>query len=143
MSKDTKEIVLVSNDVADISETLPHLVEMISDAVAYQTKANPIYQKIHENVLAIFEKEDELANMEIKELIKLLDLTQKAQLAPVEQLTKLIQATSALYEQNEIQKKTKTLDTLIEKFGTYPITIDAKADEPSEDDNMVHLEDIL
>lgn len=156
MSKENKNAVVVSNNSQSLVEaTLPDLMTMISQSIENQTKINPIYQKIHDKILGIFQKEDELDNMEVKDLIKLLELTSKAQLTPVEQLTKLVQAATALYERAEVESKSKTLDAIIDKFDNLhnapwntveystKDAVDGEVDELQEDDTMKDLNDIM
>lgn len=146
--KDKNELTII-DDTSLINATVPQLVAMINDAVAHQTMVNPIYTRIHEMILERFENEDELDSMEVKELINLLKVVEKGKLAPVDQLTKLVQATAALYDRSEIEKKSRALDTLIEKFDTYTnytnpvISVNETVSEPQEDTTMQDLEDIL
>ena len=140
-----KNEIVIKDDASLVNVTVPQLITMITDAVEYQIEVNPVYQKIHNKILALFEKDDELDNLQAKDLLKLMELTQKAQLVPVEQLTKLIQATATLYERSELDKKTKALDTLLEKFDAYSnaSTIVVVEEATPEDNTMKDLEDIL
>lgn len=133
--EDLKKELVTKEDSNLIDNSIAPLTKMIIDAVEYQKEVSPIYQKIHNKILEIFSKEEELDNLEVKELIKLLDLTAKAQLQPVDQLTKLVQAVAALYDRSELEAKTKALDILIKQFedhSTKPVLINEEDVEIQE-----------
>lgn len=156
MNEDSKQVIVAPQYSQSLVEaTLPDLMRMISESIDNQTKVNPIYQAIQEKILERFKDDAELDNMGVKDLMKLLELSTKAQLTPVEQLTKLVQAATALYERSEIESKSKALDAIISKFDSLQDIQDVKVihaqdisevvgvEEIKEDDTMQDLNDII
>lgn len=156
MNEDSKQVIVAPQHSQSLVEaTLPDLMRMISEFIDNQTKVNPIYQAIQEKILERFKDDAELDNMGVKDLMKLLELSTKAQLTPVEQLTKLVQAATALYERSEIESKSKALDAIISKFDSLHDIQDVKVihaqdisevvdvEEIKEDDTMQDLNDII
>ena len=156
MNEDSKQVIVAPQYSQSLVEaTLPDLMHMISESIDNQTKVNPIYQAIQEKILERFKDDAELDNMGVKDLMKLLELSTKAQLTPVEQLTKLVQAATALYERSEIESKSKALDAIISKFDSLQDIQDVKVihaqdisevvgvEEIKEDDTMQDLNDII
>lgn len=96
-----------------IEASVGHLTMMITEAVNAHVEVSPIYQEINTRVLKLLNNEAEMANMEVKELIKLTEVAQKAQLAPVEQLTKLVQAVTQLKDSNALEQRLREVEHLV------------------------------
>lgn len=132
-----------NNDI--VGQTIQQLTDMIIESVDNHQKVTPIYQNIQKAILEMLNKQDELANMETKDLLKLLDVTTKAQLQPVESLTKLVQATSALYDKSNLEAKVNALNSIVDTLKhekedavltaqvADPATIDADDTDTGED----------
>jgi hypothetical protein len=103
------------NDVALVDNTIEDLRLMIEESVKFQAHVSPIYKAISEKILNMLSNQEELAHMETKEMLKLLEISNKAQLAPVEQLTKLVQSVTALYQRSELQDKVDKLSQVVEE----------------------------
>lgn len=127
-----KEVFEVSNEVM-VDETVKQLAEMITTSVDYQTKVNPVFQTIQTKILALLEKENEIENMETKDLFKLLEMSMKAQLQPVETLTKLVQAVTALRDSNELEKKVGALNSIVQTIQEEAKSKVINHVEPMED----------
>jgi hypothetical protein len=105
-----------NTNIALIENTVSEFKTLVEDATEYQLKVSPIYRKLNEQILAMLNKEDELAHMEMKDLLKVLEISNKAQLQPVEQLTKLVQSVTQLYEKTQLQNKVNELTAMVEQF---------------------------
>jgi hypothetical protein len=105
-----------TNEVAAINTNMLQLSALVTDAVNMHVEVAPIYKNITDSILKILGSESELSNMETKDLIKLLEVSSKAQIAPIEQLTKLVQSISNLYEQQQTRKKMDELQAVVEQI---------------------------
>jgi len=101
-----------------LSANVNQLSNMITQAIDYQVTVMPIFKSIADSILGILSQENELNNLEPKDLIKLLEVASKAQIAPVEQLTKLVQAVTALQNQSELQSKIEALEKVVDIIKT-------------------------
>lgn len=132
-----------NTSIALIDSTITDLKLMIEDSVKFQVQVSPIYQNIADKILSMLNKQEELDHWEVKDLLKLLELSNKAQLAPVEQLTKLVQSVTALYERSQLQEKVDNLQQIVNEINeqkknvieditstksTYPHIDDLKAE---------------
>lgn len=124
------------NDLTLITSTVTELRTMVEDSVNFQMEVAPVYHKIAQRVLAIFDKEEELEQWSGKDLIKLLELTNKAQLQPVEQLTKLVQSITALYERSELQDKMHDLEVVVNELKSK------KEEAEINDENYDNIEEV-
>lgn len=104
------------NDITLINETVVSIREMVEASVQYQVKVTPIYTAISDKILDMLNKNEELSSWEAKDLLKLLDLANKAQLQPIEQLTKLVQSVESLYDRSELQNKIDKVTALVEEI---------------------------
>ena len=98
-----------ANDIAALSD-------LASNVVKNYTANAPIYTKITEKLLEIFNNDDEIKQMEHKDLLKLLDTAQKAQLQPVIEITKMIKAITELEDINSYKKRTEQLEEIINTY---------------------------
>ena len=105
-----------NTSIALIDSTITDLKLMIEDSVKFQVQVSPIYQNIADKILSMLNKQEELDHWEVKDLLKLLELSNKAQLAPVEQLTKLVQSVTALYERSQLQEKVDNLQQIVNEI---------------------------
>lgn len=101
-----------------LSANVNQLSNMITQAIDYQVTVMPIFKSIADSILGILSQENELNNLEPKDLIRLLEVASKAQIAPVEQLTKLVQAVTALQNQSELQSKIEALEKVVDIIKT-------------------------
>lgn len=105
------------NNIALIDNTVADLRDMIEESVKFQANVSPVYQAISDKILGMLNKQEELDHWEVKDLLKLLELSNKAQLAPVEQLTKLVQSVTALYERGKLQDRVDHLKQLVDEIN--------------------------
>ena len=105
-----------NNELKLVDSTVSELTVMIEESVKFQAKVSPVYQTIANKILGMLNKQEELDNWEVKDLLKLLELSNKAQLAPVEQLTKLVQSVSALYERGQLHGRVDELAQLVQEI---------------------------
>ena len=106
-----------TNDLALIETTVTDLRDMIEESVKFQAQVSPIYQSISDKILGMLNKQEELDHWEVKDLLKLLEVSNKAQLAPVEQLTKLVQSVTALYERSQLQDRVDQLTQIVDEIN--------------------------
>lgn len=104
------------NEIAIINNTINDIRQMVEASVAYQTEVTPIYANISKKVLTLLDRDEELRSWEVKDLMKLLEISNKAQLQPIEQLTKLVQAVEALYDRSELQSKMDELSSVVNEI---------------------------
>lgn len=128
------------NEIAIINSTVSDIRRMVEASVAYQVEVTPIYAALSKRILDMLNIQEELDSWEVKDLLKLLDLSNKAQLQPIEQLTKLVQAVEALYDRSELQNKMDELSGVVNEM------LDAKKESEKHVNNDVtdytHIEDI-
>jgi hypothetical protein len=93
--------------------TVLELSQMVKQSLSFYQETSPIYEKIARTVLDVFSNEKEIANLEHKDLFKLLELSQKAQLQPVETLIKLVQNLNTLYERSALAAKMDSLQQVV------------------------------
>lgn len=105
------------HDLALIETTVTDLRDMIEESVKFQAQVSPVYQSISDKILSMLNKQEELDHWEVKDLLKLLELSNKAQLAPVEQLTKLVQSVTALYERSQLQDRVDQLTQIVDEIN--------------------------
>jgi hypothetical protein len=105
-----------NNNTALIDATVKDLRTMVEKSVNFQTLISPVYEKIVTSILDIFGADGELTTMEAKDLMKLLDITSKAQIQPVVELTKLVQSVTALCERSVLQEKISSLESIVKSL---------------------------
>jgi len=104
------------NEIAIIDNTISDIRRMVEESVAYQTIVTPVYASISKKILEMFDKDEELRVWQVKDLMKLLEISNKAQLQPIEQLTKLVQSVEALYDRSELQSKMDELSDVVNEI---------------------------
>jgi hypothetical protein len=126
-------------ELALIDTTISDLRLMIEDSVKFQAVVSPIYQNISDKILGMLNRQEELDHWEVKDLLKLLEVSNKAQLAPVEQLTKLVQSVTALYERSQLQDKVDHLTQIVDEINSKRNDVIEAAEEA---DNLASIEDV-
>lgn len=129
-----------NTSIALIDSTITDLKLMIEDSVKFQVQVSPIYQNIADKILSMLNKQEELDHWEVKDLLKLLELSNKAQLAPVEQLTKLVQSVTALYERSQLQEKVDNLQQIVNEINEQKKNV--IEDITSTKSTYPHIEDL-
>jgi len=134
------------NELELITKTVGDLQELVENSITAQVAFNPVFEGIMTKILGMLDKEDELSSWESKDLIKLLDLANKARLAPVEQLTKLVQAVQTLHETSELQGKITDLAEVVEELRSNKNNagdlVDPDAGTDPEEIEEVSVEDL-
>lgn len=127
------------NEITLMGQTIQSLTTMVVESVNYQTTVSPIFEQLGKRILDILNKEDELNAMETKDLLKLLDIANKAQIQPVVELTKLVQSVNALYEKSQLQDKINKLEQVVNtlKLGQED---HIKEIETEEVDDSMHVD---
>lgn len=128
-----------------INKNINALNKMVNSAVAHQLGVAPKLQEIANKTLEILSKDDELANLEPKDIIKLTEMASKAILQPVEQLTKLVQAVSSLYEKSVLEDRMKKVEKLIDRIDHESKDSAREIDMgfDTKEDEEVKLDDLL
>lgn len=122
-----------NNQIQLIGDSIDDLKQLVTDSLNMQTEVSPIYKSIINKILAMIDKEDELSAWEPKDLLKLLDLSNKANLQPIDQLTKLIQSIQALQETTRMQEKMGELSDLVNEIKETKKGIVDKAEKEGID----------
>lgn len=128
------------HNLALIETTVADLRDMIEQSVKFQANVSPVYQAISDKILGMLNKQEELDHWEVKDLLKLLELSNKAQLAPVEQLTKLVQSVTALYEGSKLQDRVDHLNKLVDEINSKKDEVIEH--EPNFSEETTEYEDI-
>lgn len=128
------------HNLALIETTVADLRDMIEQSVKFQANVSPVYQAISDKILGMLNKQEELDHWEVKDLLKLLELSNKAQLAPVEQLTKLVQSVTALYEGSKLQDRVDHLNKLVDEINSKKDEVIEH--EPDSSEETTEYEDI-
>lgn len=126
MKEEDTSLALIDTTVADLRD-------MIEESVKFQANVSPIYHAISDKILGMLNKQEELDHWEVKDLLKLLELSNKAQLAPVEQLTKLVQSVTALYERGKLQDRVDQLKQLVDEINHKKDEVIEHQDEPEDE----------
>lgn len=100
----------------NVEDAIPQIMNLVGSLVDSQMMLDAPLRVISDRLTEIFSTENELKLMSQKDLLKLWEFTQKQRLQPVESLTKLIQAVTALKQANELGSKLGKLDTIINSF---------------------------
>lgn len=124
-------------EVQLIGDNLESLKVLVTDSLDAQLEFAPIYKQLIDKVLIMVNKEEELKSWEAKDLLKLLDLAGKARLAPIEQLTKLIQSIQALQDTSALQDKMENLSKVIQEIKDTKKGIVKQAQEEGIDISKV------
>jgi len=103
----------VKNEVGKVNTNLPELIEMVNESVSHYKRQTPKYSKLSEDLLEALSSKEILDVMDIDTRIKLLSLTQKSIVQPIESLTKLIQSVVALKEREELTSTKEELNELV------------------------------
>lgn len=126
----------MNNDLTTFDRTIVELKAMVEENLQVQSTVLPIYQGLAAKILTIVDREEEISQWEPKDLLKLLDLANKAQLSPIEQLTKLTQSLANLYEKSELQKKVEDVSAVVNEMQKAKREL-----EEIEDADLVSLEE--
>ena len=73
----------MGNELQIVNNTIEDITRMVEESVKFQKQVSPVYCRIANQILNMFDDESELSRWEAKDLVKLLELSNKAQLAPV------------------------------------------------------------
>lgn len=133
------------NELTFVDQTRDLTALLVKSIDAYR-EVSPIYTKLAQTILNKISEEQELNNMDYPTLLKVLELSNKAQMAPIAEFTKLVQALSALQDRNELQKRVAELTAIVNEFTgareesgyKSPTIINAEMDDDQDD---THPED--
>lgn len=127
----------------ELTNTLNKLAVEAGKAVDAYVEAAPKLQIIANTILELLSKESEIANLEHKDMIKLFEVSAKAQWQPLDQFTKLFTQMNQLQEKLNINKELDALRELtdeITKAKHEAHEIKAKEDEDvNEHDNETEV----
>jgi len=139
-----------------IGNTVQSLTDLVIASVKYQTTVSPIFKELADKLLNILKSDEEINDMETKDLIKLLEVANKAQIQPVTELTKLVQSVTALHERSALQNKIDKLQAVVNTLKSgQQIEIDTgneteaeyfesdEVEEFDEDDSPVDIDSFL
>lgn len=115
--KDKKEVGILADTPADITEVLNKLSQEASKSVNAYIKNSENVNAITEQILSILSKEEEIVNMEHDELMKLLTISTNLQTKPLEQFTKLFVQMNQFQDKLNINKELDQLRELKENFN--------------------------
>ena len=130
-------------EIAIIDNTIEDLRVMVEESVRYQTEVTPIYSAISKKILEMVDSQEELNVWEPKDLLKLLDLSNKAQIQPIEQLTKLVQSVESLYEKTTLQGKLDQLTEVVNQINAAKEEALVETGNKQDPGNFKNIEDIV
>ena len=115
MSKENK-LVEKDNNVPSVNldNNLYELVSLVNDSVQTYKRVSPNYKTIIEKLTKDLSSEEQLDNLDIDHMFKLLEISTKNFLAPLETLTKLVQAVSTLRERMMTETESERLGKVVD-----------------------------
>lgn len=144
------------NDVT--LQTVSDLTQLANNAIEAYKETNPIYNKLTKTILDTLSQDDVIDSLDNEELFKLLNITSKNQLAPIQELTKLVTQLNALQDRLDANKEIETLRNIVEELKSsarakeeaeiveaalHPEVEDAEFDHLVKDTVSVPLEDLV
>lgn len=144
------------NDVT--LQTVSDLTQLANNAIEAYKETNPIYNKLTKTILDTLSQDDVIDSLDNEELFKLLNITSKNQLAPIQELTKLVTQLNALQDRLDANKEIETLRNIVEELKSsarakeeaeiveavlHPEVEDAEFDHLVKDTVSVSLEDLV
>lgn len=118
MSKEKKNEVAKKVDIETqiTLSTVNDLTKLANDAIKNYNETHPIYNDITKRLLEVYSDEATLASLDNDELLKLLTFTSRNQLAPVQELTKLVTQLNSLHERLEGAREIDKLRAVVEEL---------------------------
>lgn len=107
---------MVKEAELQLQEQVPALSQLVEGLIKSQAETDQVFASISNRVMEVFNNPDEIKLMQHKDLLKLLEVSQKQRLQPIETLTKLLQAITALQEKSNVTKKSEILQDVINEF---------------------------
>lgn len=133
-----------NTSISLINDNITALSRMVNEGVEHQAKVAPQFQGIATKVLAMLDNQSELDNLDAKDLIKLVETASKAIIQPVEQLTKLVTAVSALYEKSQLEDRLRKVEALMTKIEKESETASFEEVEPVlEESKKTSIDELL
>lgn len=144
------------NDVT--LQTVRDLTQLANNAIEAYKETNPIYNKLTKTILDTLSQDDVIDSLDNEELFKLLNITSKNQLVPIQELTKLVTQLNALQDRLDANKEIETLRNIVEELKSsarakeeaeiveaalHPEVEDAEFDHLVKSTVSVSLEDLV
>ena len=129
-----KQEVAVRQEQQVTASTINNLTELANQTIEIYKETHPIFSSISNKILEMFNNDQELNNLEAKDLFKLLEIANKNQLAPINELTKLVTQLNNLQDRMDAHKEVETLRNLVEEM--------TRAKEEAEEADIVDAEEI-
>lgn len=129
------------SNLVKTKNTVSDLTTLTNDAIANYKKTADKYTDIAEKVLDEITQENVIQSMEVSELFKLLEITNKHQLAPIAEFTKLIQNLTNLMDRQDIEaEKEKLFDFTKELEKAKQTSTEAKSINDFKDEIIIEAE---
>jgi len=102
----------------EIDGQVSKLANLLENSLVEVEKVSPIYKAIANKILTMVNDDKELSAWDAKDLLKLLDLSNKAQLEPIKKLTDLIHAIQSMRETSAMGEKMRELTDVVNAIKT-------------------------
>ncbi len=122
-----------NNSLELIDTQVTKLATLLEGSLTAIEEVSPVYRSIANKILTMVNDDKELSAWDAKDLLKLLDLSTKAQLEPIKKLTDLIHAIQSMRETSAMSEKMRELNDVVQ-------AIKDKQDNVVEE--AVNLEDV-
>lgn len=110
------EIKVLDEETSITLRTVNDLTRLANEAISAYNATHPMYNKLTERILKTLTDETVFDSLDNEELFKLIAITSKNQLAPIEQLTKLVAQLNALQERMDAAKEIEKLRAIVEEM---------------------------
>lgn len=121
-------------------DTVKELTTLTSEAINNYKKTADKYADIAEKVLKEITEENVIQSMEVSELFKLLEITNKHQLAPIAEFTKLIQNLTNLVDRQEIAASKEAILDFTKELDKAKETVEGKSINDFKDEIIIEAE---
>lgn len=129
------------NNINLINDNIRDLSRMVNNAVDHQAEVAPIHRELTLKILDLLNNDAELKVMQPKDLMKLVEISSKAILQPIDQLTKLVETLTALHEKSQLEDRVKKVENLMDRLKHEAMGETVEAELKNEE--TVSLDDIL
>lgn len=133
---ETKDIT-VDNTLSIVKD----LTKFTNEAINAYSLAQPIYNELTSKVLETIQSDVIFDNLDTEDMMKLLTITSKNQLQPIQELTKLVTQINNLHERLDATKEIEKLRTLVEELRmerSKEISLEAEYEETKVPGGIPH-----
>lgn len=109
-----KELKKIDVETEITLATVEDLTKLTNQAISAYNASQPIYNELTKKILDTFQTPAILDNLDTEDMIKLLTLTSRNQMKPIQDLTKLVAQVNTLQERMDANKEIERLRAIVE-----------------------------